>query len=76
MAATYLNDAANSWYQGWIQDEGIQGSWAEFVEGLCKRFGERSMANVIVEFSKLKQEGSVVEYQAKFEELRSIVYTV
>ena len=30
----------------------------------------------VIEFSKLKQEGSVVEYQTKFEELRSIVCTV
>ena len=51
VVAAYLNDATDSWYQDWIQDEGNQGSWAEYVEGLCKRFGERSMADVIKEFS-------------------------
>jgi len=73
--AAYLNDTVDSWYQGWIQDEGNQGSWVKFAKGLCKRFGERSMADAIEEFSKLKQEG-LVEYQAKFEDLRSIVYIV
>ena len=73
LATTYLNEVADSWYQGWVQDERMQGSWADFVEGLCERFGEKSMANIVEEFIKLKQEGTVVEYQAQFEELRSMV---
>ena len=76
LTVAYLNEVANSWYQGWVQDEGMQGSWANFAEGLCERFGEKSMADIVEEFSKLKQEGTIVEYQARFEELRSIVCTV
>ena len=34
------------------------------------------MADVVEEFSKLKQEETVVEYQARFEELRSMVSIV
>jgi len=45
------------------------------VEGLCERFWERSMADVMEEFNKLKQEGTVVEYQVQFEE-PSMVCTV
>ena len=60
LVAAYLNDTADSWFQGWIQDEVNGGNWVEFTEGLCKWFGERSMKNVIEEFSKLKQERAVV----------------
>jgi len=76
LAATYLNDLVDFWYQGWIQDRGNDVNWTEFAEGLCEQFGERSMIDVIEEFNKLKQEGSVVEYQAKFKELRSIASTM
>ena len=34
------------------------------------------MTDVIEEFSKLKQEGTVMEYQPKFEKLRSMVCTI
>ena len=45
--------------------------WREFAEALCGRFGERSMANIVEEFNKLKQSRSVEMYQKCFEELRS-----
>ena len=54
LAAGYLNDAVDSWFQGWIQAEGNGGNWVEFAKRLCKRFGERSMIDVIEEFNKLK----------------------
>lgn len=25
LATAYLNEVADSWYQGWVQDEGLQG---------------------------------------------------
>ena len=40
----------------------------EFVEDFCVRFGEKPMTDIIEEFNKLKQEGSVIEYQVRFEE--------
>ena len=73
LAAAYLNEVADSWYQGWVQDGGLQGGWRAFSEGLCECFREKKMTNVIKEFSKLKQEGTVMEYLARFEELRSLV---
>ena len=76
LAAAYLNEVADSWYQGWVQDEGMQGDWTNFLEGLYERFGEKNMADVVEEFSKLKQEGTVMEYQARFEELKSMLCTV
>ena len=57
-AVAYLNDAGDAWFQGWIgAKEGCQ--WAEFVEDLCERFGDRNMMDMVEEFNKLRQEGMV-----------------
>ena len=72
LAVTYLNDAGDAWFQGWIgTKEGCR--WAEFVEGLCERFGDRNMLDVVEEFNKLRQEVVVQGYQSKFEELKSLM---
>ena len=47
--------------------------WIDFAEELCVWFGERNLADVIEEFNKLKQEGSVTKYQEKFEELGALM---
>ena len=39
----------------------------------CVRFGERSMEDIVEEFSKLRQIGNVESYQKRFEELRSFM---
>jgi len=61
IAAAYLNDVGDAWYQGWM---GVKDkcSWEEFVEGLCGRFGEKEMLDVVEEFNKLRQGGSVQVY--------------
>ncbi|XP_052198354.1 uncharacterized protein LOC127805643 [Diospyros lotus] len=46
--------------------------WQEFAEDFSEWFGERSMADIIEE-NKLKQKGSVMEYQERFEELKSLM---
>jgi len=51
----------DAWFQGWIIVK--EGSpWNVFADGLCERFGDRSMRDVIEEFNKLKQEGTVQAY--------------
>jgi len=42
LAAAYLNDAGDVWYQGW---SGVRKdcSWGEFVDGLCDRLSEKEM---------------------------------
>lgn len=54
IVAAYLNDVGDAWYQKWM---GVKDkcSWEEFVEGLCGRFGEKGMLNVVEEFNKLRQ---------------------
>lgn len=47
----------------------------EFVNGLYNRFGEKTRTDVIEEFNKLKQRGTMeaYHYQVRFEELRSLL---
>ncbi len=45
--------------------------WDEFVEALCRRFGQTGERYLIREFNNLKQMSSVERYQERFEELRT-----
>ena len=45
-------------------------NWDDFAQGLCERFGEQGRWDVVQEFNRLRQEGTVLEFQAKFEELK------
>jgi len=62
LATTYLNDTADSWYQGCIKTKEIEAAWDDFAEGLCGCFGERNMYDVIEEFNKLRQERTITDY--------------
>jgi len=48
-------------------------NWEDFTKGLCERFKERGMMDVVVEFNSLRQERTVIEYHMKFEELKSLM---
>ncbi|XP_052209406.1 uncharacterized protein LOC127812896 [Diospyros lotus] len=81
MAAAYLNDVADAWYQNWRQSEGPRVSWGTFAEELCGRFGEKlsqrnggfadagSQRNCRGELLHL---GSSVQEERVMESLRSI----
>ena len=72
MASAYLNDIGDAWYQRWLAVK--EGSpWGMFVEDLCVRFGYKCMRDIIEEFNKFKEEGTVQVYQQKFEKLRSLM---
>ena len=72
MAAAYLNDVGDAWFQGWSRvKEGYQ--WAKFLEDLCERFGDRNMMDIVEEFNKLRQEGTIQNYQLRFEELKLLM---
>jgi len=43
------------------------------VNSLCSRFGEKTHIDVKKEFNKLKQKGTLEEYQVRFKELRSLL---
>lgn len=72
IAAAYLDDETDAWIQGWSRSRTIW-SWPECVTELCSWFEEKSKADVIEEFNKLRQKGTVEEYLIRFEELRALL---
>ena len=40
---------------------------------MCERFRERRTIDIVEEFNKLRQMGTMHEYQLKFEELKSLM---
>ena len=73
MVAVYLNDIVDAWYRSWKQSKGGVVSWVAFAEELYGRFGEKSMVDIVEEFNKLRQDGSVEDYLRRFEELRAMI---
>jgi len=69
-AALYLNGLAETWYNSLVLDRGVV-TWAEFKEELCVRFGEADVADIVEEFNKLSQIGTVDEFLGKFEDLKA-----
>ncbi|XP_027088526.2 uncharacterized protein [Coffea arabica] len=47
--------------------------WKEFEESLCKRFGNKICKDIVEEFNKIQQNGSVEDYQEKFEKLKPLM---
>ena len=54
---TYLNDVADSWFQGWIRLQNND-NWTDFTEDFCAKFGDRNLIHVVEEFNKLRQESA------------------
>ncbi|CAL1393844.1 unnamed protein product [Linum trigynum] len=72
LAVIYFQRRADLWFEGWkIGRQEL--NWEEFVAALCQRFGNRTYGGVVAEFNKLRQRGSLADYQEKFEELRSLM---
>lgn len=67
VATAYLNGTVDSWYQGWVQDKGNTLNWMEFAEGTLWQVWRKNKFDIVEEFNKLKQEGSVIDYQVKVE---------
>jgi hypothetical protein len=63
------------WYQILLRDKAGD-NWAKFTEGLLIRFGPNQFYDPFGELTKLQQEGSVKDYQAKFESLLSEIGTL
>lgn len=45
----------------------------EFVDALCQGFENKGSGDVVREFSKIRQLGTVEQYQERFEELKSLM---
>lgn len=64
--------SAEHWYQS-FGDKFSQSSWSEFTETVNARFSDKVFENIVGEFNRLRQQTTVLEYQAKFEELQPLV---
>ncbi|XP_039062791.1 uncharacterized protein LOC120207396 [Hibiscus syriacus] len=69
IAAMYLTGRDETWFDGYIMQK-HRATWYEFEADLCHRFGDKNYSDIIEEFNKLMQKGSVEEYQDNFEELK------
>ena len=54
LVVAYLNDVGDVWFQGWSRVR-REYNWDDFVNGLCKRFGEKRTMDIVEEFNKMKQ---------------------
>ncbi|KAJ4795897.1 polyprotein [Rhynchospora pubera] len=68
----HLDSPASRWYQGLLSDHKI-GSWDDFTAALQYRFGPSEFEDPVGQLSRVTQTGSVLDYQATFEELASRV---
>jgi hypothetical protein len=75
LAAYHLDGDAQLWYQLFKEGEATEVTWEALKEGLHTRYGPTMFEDFFGDLSKLKQEGSVREYQAQFERLLSLCWT-
>nr|XP_027123207.1 uncharacterized protein LOC113739959 [Coffea arabica] len=68
----YLDGKADKWFQG-VKIEKPRLGWEEFEDMLCRRFNDRSCKDIVEEFNKLQQVGSIEDYQERFEELKPLM---
>lgn len=72
LASLYLIGKAESWYNSYIVVR-RQVDWEDFVVDLCSRFKEDIGSNVVEEFNKLSQSGTIDEYLDTFENLKGLM---
>ena len=72
LAAYHLEGEAQLWYQ-LLKDEGEELTWTTLKEGLYTRYGPTEYVDFFGDLTKLKQTGTVREYQSQFERLLSRV---
>ncbi|XP_058742588.1 uncharacterized protein LOC131615102 [Vicia villosa] len=64
----YMKGDALGWFK-WMHQNRLLTDWVSFTRALELRFGPSTFENHQAELFKLKQTGSVMEYQTKFEQL-------
>nr|CAD1831413.1 unnamed protein product [Ananas comosus var. bracteatus] len=74
LVTMHLEGRADTWFQGYMAEKGVI-NWALFSEEVCQRFDGMGMSDVVEEFNKLAQQGTVEEYEEQFEELRARLLT-
>ncbi len=70
IATMHMTGRARTWKQSYLIQKQLV-SWDEFVEALCRRFGQTGKRYLIREFNNLRQLSTVERYQERFEELKT-----
>ncbi|KAK0587236.1 hypothetical protein LWI29_019561 [Acer saccharum] len=68
LASYYLEGDSQLWFQ-MLEQEQLYVTWEDFKNGLQTRFGPNQFVDPFGELIQLRQTGTVVEYQARFEKL-------
>ncbi|XP_026457490.1 uncharacterized protein LOC113358147 [Papaver somniferum] len=74
VASLHLEGKVDVWFHDY-QESGEVFLWGEFCSDVNFRFQELGHDDVVGEFNKLCQEGTVLEYQEIFEELKALMIT-
>nr|KYP60274.1 hypothetical protein KK1_015727 [Cajanus cajan] len=75
IVAFYMQGAALSWFK-WMFHNNQLGDWTSFARALEIRFGPSSYENHQGELLKLRQTGSVTDFQVNFEKLSNRVFGI
>lgn len=70
----HFEGKANVWYR-FYQSGRVNTPWKVFQADVINRFEDPDTRDVQDQFNKLSQEGTVSEYEDKFEQLRALVVT-
>lgn len=68
LTAIHLDGVASSWYQ-WMETNHLVRSWLDFEMQIQIRFGPSPYEDPNTQLAKLKQTGTVAEYEVKFQSL-------
>ncbi|XP_074303808.1 uncharacterized protein LOC141638304 [Silene latifolia] len=72
LASMYMIGRAESWFNSYIVVR-PHVDWDDFIVDLCARFKEEIAGNVVEEFNKLHQIGSIDDYLDAFENLKGLM---
>lgn len=75
MAFYYLEGDAQLWFLKVERDEPVL-SWADFKEHCNQRFGPALQCTKLGELTRLRQTGTIDEYQRQFEQLSTWASTL
>ncbi|XP_074278160.1 uncharacterized protein LOC141601756 [Silene latifolia] len=72
LAAIHMIGKAESWFNAYIAARNFV-SWSTFIIDVCARFKDKLGANVVEQFNRLHQTGSLEDYLDSFEHLKSLM---
>ncbi|KAF7835948.1 putative polyprotein [Senna tora] len=75
IASLHMKSVAYNWYK-WMNQNGKLKSWSGFLDALGVRFGTSLFDDPKAALKDVRQNGSVEEYQARFEELSTKVHDI